>query len=250
MSELVLLHNNEPMTTSLAIAEGTENTHESVIKLVRKYVEDLQEFGTLGFEIRKSGGLPTEFAYLNEPQSTLLITYMRNSEIVRRFKIALVKAFYELRNAVLPAPTFTAVDHRADVLVSADRTFRAILRTARAAGARLPDALAKANEITVRETGIDMLAEIGPVERPPADLADPIADGIGKWAESASDSLHSMAEILRQAFGVEEHHRDYWRLAVQAGHALREVGFISRKVRRNGPLRTYWERKRSIYERA
>ena len=39
-AELVLLHHNEPMTTSLAIAEGTENTHKSVIQLVRKYIED------------------------------------------------------------------------------------------------------------------------------------------------------------------------------------------------------------------
>lgn len=184
MSELVLLHHNEPMTTSLAIADGTENSHEAVIKLVRKYAEDLQEFGPCGFEIqmvdrKQGGGRPIEYAYLNEPQATLLITYMRNSDIVRRFKIALVKAFYELRDriAVPPAPTFAAVDHRADVTVSADRTFRAILRSSRAAGLRLPASLQRANAITLRDTGIDMLNTIGIDPSVPENDPEAIDDG-------------------------------------------------------------------------
>lgn len=165
MSELVLLHHNEPMTTSLAIADGTENTHESVIKLVRKYVEDLQEFGPFGFEIQKSGGRPTEVAYLNEPQATLLITYLRNSETVRRFKIALVKAFYELRDRLRgdPGPQFITsnLSHGADLAVAADRTFRSFMRAGRSAGMALPAALHMANRQTFTRTGMDMLAELG-----------------------------------------------------------------------------------------
>lgn len=38
-----------------------------------------------------------EVANLNEPQSTLLMTYMKNTEIVRTFKMTLVKGFYEAR---------------------------------------------------------------------------------------------------------------------------------------------------------
>lgn len=179
MSELVLLHHNEPMTTSLAIAEGTENTHQAVMKMVKTYVSELQNFGEVGFQIRLNPqGSPTEFAFLNEPQATLLITFLRNSEIVVRFKVALVKAFYELRGqlaaAVPPAPTFGAVNHRADVTVSADRTFRAVLRSSRAAGLRLPAALQRANAITIRDTGIDMLETIGvdPAEEAPARQAE------------------------------------------------------------------------------
>lgn len=248
MSELVLLHHNEPMTTSEAIAEGVELAHKTVIQLVRKYVEDLQTFGPLAFEMRvaprpQGGGEATEFAYLNEPQATLLITYLRNSEVVRRFKIALVKAFYELRAAVSPAPTFAAVNHRADVLVSADRTFRAILRSCRAAGARLPAALARANDVTVRETGIDMLAQIGPVERPVADLSDPVAEGVAVWAEKAGAGPWSMEDVLVQAFGVDTTAREWTRLAVVAGSALRGAGFVRRKTRLRGfGLRNYWER--------
>lgn len=48
---------------------------------MRKYRADLEEFGILGFEIREkrgTQGAATEYATLNEQQSTLLLTYMRN----------------------------------------------------------------------------------------------------------------------------------------------------------------------------
>lgn len=245
MSDLVMLHHNEPMTTSLAIAEGTENTHQAIMKMVRTYVADLQNFGEVGFQIRLNPqGSPTEFAYLNEPQATLLITFLRNSEIVVRFKVSLVKAFYEMRDRLTAPrqPAFSAVDHRADVLVSADRTFRAVLRSARAAGARFSEALARANEVTVQETGVDMLAQIGPIERPVSVRADPVESGIAEWVKQAGDGPYPMAEILRQAFGLEADARDYGRITVMAANALRAAGFISRKRRMGGPPRSYWER--------
>lgn len=83
---------NELVTTSLAIAKGTENQHKSVIQLIRNNISDLEEFGSLAFEMRVMredgrGGEPTEYALLNEQQATVLITFMRNSEIVKSFKI-------------------------------------------------------------------------------------------------------------------------------------------------------------------
>ena len=96
MNAIVTIINDTPVTTSLAIAEGTENDHASVIKLVRAYQSDLEEFGLLDFKSESTGGRPTEYAILNEQQSTLILTYMRNSEIVRAFKKRLVKSFYEL----------------------------------------------------------------------------------------------------------------------------------------------------------
>jgi len=99
--ELVTLNAGQPVTTSLAIAAGTHNEHASVIKLVRSYLPDLEEFGLVRFEIRprlpgQHGGADVEYAVLNEQQSTLLLTYMRNSDIVRSFKKALVKAFFQM----------------------------------------------------------------------------------------------------------------------------------------------------------
>lgn len=91
----------EPTTTSLAIADGVGNQHKNVMELIRQNIGDFEEFGRVTFETRPfetNGGVQSkELAILNEPQATLLLTYMRNNEIVKRFKKQLVKAFYELK---------------------------------------------------------------------------------------------------------------------------------------------------------
>lgn len=98
-TEVVNLVDGEAVTTTLAIAAGCEVDHASVIKLARTYQSDLQEFGLLDFKSESTGGRPTEFALLNEQQSTLILTYMRNSTIVREFKKRLVKDFWRLAHA-------------------------------------------------------------------------------------------------------------------------------------------------------
>ena len=52
MTDLILVKDRQALTTTLAIAEGTQNPHASVIKLARKYQDDLSEFGGVGFEIQ------------------------------------------------------------------------------------------------------------------------------------------------------------------------------------------------------
>lgn len=109
--EIVSLIDGEAVTTTLAIAIGCNVDHASVIKLVRTYQADLEEFGLLRFEIQprpigQHGGADTEFAILNEQQSTLIMTYMRNSPVVREFKKTLVKEFWLLvrgKPVVLPS---------------------------------------------------------------------------------------------------------------------------------------------------
>ncbi|MBW2187562.1 MAG: Rha family transcriptional regulator [Deltaproteobacteria bacterium] len=101
--ELVFLRESEPKTTTLAISDGTDNEHKSVLQLVRNYIDDLSEFGLVAFEMRprsagQHGGGDVEYAILNEPQATLLLTYMRNSDIVRQFKKNLIKAFFAMRD--------------------------------------------------------------------------------------------------------------------------------------------------------
>lgn len=107
MNAIVTIINDTPVTTSLAIAEGTDVEHKAVIQLVRSYQNDLEEFGRVTFEMRPfetAGGVQQrEIAILNEQQSTLILTYMRNSEIVRTFKKRLVKSFYELAHKQKPA---------------------------------------------------------------------------------------------------------------------------------------------------
>lgn len=100
-TEIVSLIDGQVVTTTLAIASGCKVDHASVIKLVRTYQTDLEEFGLVGFEIQprplgQHGGSDTEYSLLNEQQSTLIMTYMRNSPVVREFKKTLVKEFWSL----------------------------------------------------------------------------------------------------------------------------------------------------------
>jgi len=98
-AEIVTLRGAEPFTTSLAIAEGVGLSHRRVIALVRKYQSDFEEFGKVTFETsHNTQGSPTEFALLNEDQSTYLITLFRNTDVVRGFKKRLVKAFRRALN--------------------------------------------------------------------------------------------------------------------------------------------------------
>ncbi|WP_375641099.1 MULTISPECIES: Rha family transcriptional regulator [unclassified Bartonella] len=116
MNNLVTINNaGIAVTTSLKIAEGVGNTHKTVIQLVRNNRKDFEEFGSLGFEIQVSkrdgkGGQKREVAILNEPQATLLMTYMRNNDTVRAFKKALVKAFYDLKNQLIDNDRDTRFD--------------------------------------------------------------------------------------------------------------------------------------------
>lgn len=100
MNELVFLEPNSlgevPFTTSKIIARNGKVEHETIVRLISKYEEDIQEFGILRFEIGeiKGRGQPEKIYRLNEQQATLLITYMKNTLPVRTFKKVLVKQFY------------------------------------------------------------------------------------------------------------------------------------------------------------
>ena len=122
---IVTIKDGDAVTTTLVIADGTFSDHASVIKLVRTYQADLEEFGLLDFKSESTGGRPTEYAFLNEPQSTLLLTYMRNTDIVRAFKKKLVREFWDLvqqRNQPMTQAEITAAN--ANHLVAVERQQR------------------------------------------------------------------------------------------------------------------------------
>jgi phage regulator Rha-like protein len=113
-TNIVEIKGQQVFTTSLVIAKACDNrSHESTIKLIRKYQSDFEELGTFGFEIQKSGGIETTYAILNEDQATYLITLFRNTPIVRRFKLELVKAF---RKALDEVARLYANPPRRDIL--------------------------------------------------------------------------------------------------------------------------------------
>lgn len=103
MNEIVFLSPNdkEPFTTSEVIAERTEMNYRSVQRLIEKHLPELNVFGRVRFEItplKTKGGMQNKKIYrLNEQQSTLLVTFMRNNEAVTAFKVELVRQFYAMR---------------------------------------------------------------------------------------------------------------------------------------------------------
>ena len=100
LMNLVQIMGSEPTTTTLIIAEGMNLDHRAVMALVDKNTKDMEELGSFAFEMRKSKGRPLRFAYLNECQTTYLITLMRNSQIVKKFKKELTKEFFKQRKLI------------------------------------------------------------------------------------------------------------------------------------------------------
>ena len=113
MKDIVFLELNkidsEPFTTSDVIAEWTGNNYRSVQRIIEKQSERLGKFGRVRFEItplQTKGGIQDHKVYqLNEQQATLLITFLKNTDIVADFKVKLVRQFYAMRQELLKRQT-------------------------------------------------------------------------------------------------------------------------------------------------
>lgn len=101
MTDLVVIENNQSFTTSLAISEGTNNTHEAVLRLVKRYQSRFEKYKRVRFEVdsfQTKGGMQVRrIAILDERQAYLLMTMLRNTEKVLDFKEALVDSFMKAR---------------------------------------------------------------------------------------------------------------------------------------------------------
>ena len=109
-------------TTSLVIADGTGNEHRAVLQLVKNNIKDFEEFGRVAFEMqpfKTAGGVQErKVALLNHEQATLLMTYMRNNDVVRDFKKRLVRAFSEMEKR-LSVPALSGPELVARALIEA-----------------------------------------------------------------------------------------------------------------------------------
>lgn len=90
----------EPRIDSRLLAQHLQNKHQSLFELVKNHRADFEELGLLRFQTGKAtGGRPEKFTMLNEDQSTLALSYSKNTPRVRQLKVMLVKAFGEARRA-------------------------------------------------------------------------------------------------------------------------------------------------------
>lgn len=114
MSELVYLAPNtqEPFTTSEVIAECAGVKRHAIQSLIQQHEKDFREFGKVAFEMRPLEGSRTgqmvKVYHLNEQQATLLMTYLRNTDVVRAFKKELVRQFFAMRKELLNIKTIKA----------------------------------------------------------------------------------------------------------------------------------------------
>lgn len=101
MNELVFIKSSkdEPFTTSDIIADATGNNYRSIQRIIEKQQHRLEVFGIMRFEITLSGkaGRPKKVYCLNEQQATLLITFLKNTDVVADFKTELVRQFFSMR---------------------------------------------------------------------------------------------------------------------------------------------------------
>ncbi|WP_307864185.1 phage regulatory protein/antirepressor Ant [Mycolicibacterium fortuitum] len=106
----------EPFTTSLVIAVETSNQHKNVLELIHRNLDDLNEVGRVAFQTRPfetAGGTQRrEVAELDEPAAALLMTYLRNSPVVKDFKKRLVAGFYALRQQLAERSNVVALPDR------------------------------------------------------------------------------------------------------------------------------------------
>lgn len=91
---------------SRLIAQELEISHaNALLRTIRKYQEEIQEFGVLVFESQKpiesnQGGRPEVFCYLNEEQATYVMTLSKNTDKVRQCKRNLVQAFSRAKQVI------------------------------------------------------------------------------------------------------------------------------------------------------
>lgn len=111
MNDLVFLKPNtkEPFTTSDIIAQFTGNSYRSVQRIIEVQMKRLETFGQVRFEITpvkyKRGTNFKKVYHLNEQQATLLITFLKNTDIVADFKVELVRQFYAMREELFRVRT-------------------------------------------------------------------------------------------------------------------------------------------------
>lgn len=95
----------EPFTTSDLIAKWTGNSYRSVQRIIEKQMARLEKFGQVRFEITpvkyKRGTNMKKVYRLNEQQATLLITFLKNTDVVADFKVELVRQFYTMRRELM-----------------------------------------------------------------------------------------------------------------------------------------------------
>jgi len=101
MQSLVINRNSKLVTSLQKVASVTSSNVVSLQRLIRSHKTDLEKFGTLEYDEQKvtagAGYTKKKLYYLNEQQSYLFITFLKNTQVVKQFKIALIDEFFKMK---------------------------------------------------------------------------------------------------------------------------------------------------------
>lgn len=98
-------HEGTLVVDSRLIADELGIQHKNVLATIKKYVDEIQDFGHLAFQtetVSNTVGAKNAvvFCYLNEDQATYLMTLSKNTDKVRECKRTLVKAFRDAKQVI------------------------------------------------------------------------------------------------------------------------------------------------------
>lgn len=145
----------------------------------------------------------------------------------------------------MPVPGLPAsVNHRADHIVSASRSFSGLMRAAQALRLGHAQAARCANQATLRRTGVNLLAELGVTDEdlrqaePPAprrsaarsasSYQDSLEDQIALWLdapEQADANTFTSQAILFGALGLPPKHKDIRSMQTRLGLIMGKLGW-------------------------
>ena len=176
MSEIIELTvtNGQPITTSLAIAEHFGKRHDNVLRDIER-LECSKEYYLLNFEevthkyVNGKGAVQTGKAYNVTKDGFMFLAMGFTGKEAAAWKERFIAAFNAMERQLLenaaaqqiPQPTGQLfLSHTADIIVAADRTFRAGVRSGRQAGLTTAQSIRRANKLAYLKTGINMLEEL------------------------------------------------------------------------------------------
>lgn len=105
MNLAIAQHEGTLVVDSRLIADELGIQHKNVLATIKKYVDEIQDFGHLAFQtetVSNTVGAKNAvvFCYLNEDQATYLMTLSKNTDKVRECKRTLVKAFRDAKQVI------------------------------------------------------------------------------------------------------------------------------------------------------
>lgn len=205
MSEIIELSvtNGVPTTTSLQIAERFGKQHFHVMRDIEK-LECSKEFGASNFGCTSykdaSNRLQPMYTITRDGFMFLAMGFTGKEAAV--WKERFIAAFNAMEKKLLtqaaesrvqqPA-SYPQLSHSADIMVNADRTFRAGMRSGRLLGLSTAQTIRRANQIALERTGVDLLEELranGHVE----DMEAAEQKSIFGWRRPAAASVVEFVE--------------------------------------------------------